>query len=171
MKGGSLMFSWTNPYTPPEKAGVTEGTISVPTFVPSDWRLTKRDTAGNRYLCYNTETGGYAELDINQNNIANIYGNSSVAANEQLPLISGRSAYVRLRLFGPASDAECNCISGLAPVSVAVNVTLPTGVSVTTENIQDIFGVVCSVFSEPQSEGTVVPFDDAAEMSMGAINK
>jgi hypothetical protein len=166
------MFNWTNPYTPPEKAGVTAGTINVPTFVPSDWRLTKRDAAsGNRYICSNTETGGYAELDINQTNVANIYGNSNVAANEQLSLLSGRSAYVRLRLFGPAADETCDCMSGLAPVSVSMNVTLPTGVTITDGNIQDIVGVVCSVFSEAITSGTVVPMSDAVEMSLGAINK
>lgn len=166
------MFNWINPYSSPESAEVTAGTITVPTFVPSHWRLTKRDAAsGNRYICTDPETGGYAELDINQTNVANIYGNSNVAANEQLSLVSGRSAYVRLRLFGSATSTDCECISGVAPVSVSMNVTLPTGVTITDDDIQDIVGVVCSVFSEPITSGTVVPMSDAVEMTFGAINK
>lgn len=164
------MLSWTNPYSPPTIAGVTAGTLSVPTFVPSDWRLTKRDAAGNKYVHYN-ENGGFAELEVNQTVVNNIYGNSGVAANEQVALLQGRSAYARLRLFGPASDAKCECMSGLAPISVAMNITVPTGTTVTTANIQDIAGVLVSVFSDAITSGTVVPFDDALDMSMGAINK
>lgn len=164
------MFSWTNPYTPPEMAGVTAGTVSVPPFRPLDWRLTSRTANGNKYVCYNP-AGGIAELEVNQTNVSNIYGNSNVAANEQLPLLSGRSAYVRLRMFGFAEEIDCDSMSGLAPLSVSVNVTVPTGCQITTKNIQDVLSVALSAFSEPDISGQVEPMSDTMEMAMGAINK
>jgi hypothetical protein len=132
--------------------------------------LTNRTANGNKYVNYNPERG-FAELEISQTNVSNIYGNSGVAANEQLALLTGRSAYVRLRLFGYASDPDCECASGLAPISVSVNVTFPTGVQVTTQDIQDVAAVALSAFTTPLTSGEVEPFDDAYNMALGAINK
>lgn len=163
------MLNWVNVYAPPEKAGVTPGTLTVPPFVNSDWKLTNRSTNGNKYVCYNKDGYGYAELEINNNTVSNLYGNSAVAANEQLPLVTGRSAYCRLRVFGVARDEAEQADVGLAPLSVAMNVTLPTGLALATDDIQDVASVVISALSTVV-DNTVEPYGGTLDVSLGAVN-
>lgn len=166
-----MLYTWTSPYPAPKVTGVTEGTLKVPTLVSSDWRPAKTDR-GSRFISVQTESGGYAELDVNSTVIATPYGNSSVSVNERLPLTELRSAYVRLRSFGTttSTDANCQCSGGLAPVTISLNVGLPSGVTVTVEQLQELLGIAVSALSEAVTTGTVVPLSAASEVSRGAIN-
>lgn len=167
------MMHYIPAYTPPSIAGVTNGTISVPPFKGQDWRLKDRNADGNKYVYFNNENGGQAELEIRSSVVSNIYGNSGVLANQQLPLLQGKSAYVRLRCFGPVEqDPECGCTTGLAPVSASVNVTFPSGVNVTLENIQDILSVAISALSVVDTDNNeVIPLGDSLAIANGAVNK
>lgn len=164
------MFEWTNPYAPSEEEAAQAGTISVPPFILSDWRLVKNDATGVRYV-HLDENLGYAELDLNSNTVNNLYGNSSVAGNEQLTLLKGRSVYARLRLFGLAVDPQGP--NGLAPISVSMNITIPTGVALMENDLQEVVQTLLSAFATPQhnSDEACKPFSDVLEMSRGALLK
>jgi hypothetical protein len=163
------MFEWQNPYSPSTEAGQA-GTMKVPSFILSDWRLVKNDATGVRYV-HLGEDPGYAELDLNSTTVNNLYGNSSVAGNEQLTLLKGRSVYARLRLFGLAVDPQGP--NGLAPISVSMNITVPTGVVLLENDLQEIVETLLSAFSTPtrSADEEVKPLSDVMEMSRGALLK
>lgn len=161
--------TWTNPYPAPVVTGVTEGTLKVPTIKTQDWNLLTQVPGRNRYI--SVTDNGYAELEIAASTVSSPYGNSKVAPNEAIPGLVGQSAYVRLRCFGAVNDPDCQCMDdALAPVSVSVNVTIPSGITITDSDIASIAGVALSALSTAITSGTVVPFNNAKDIALGAIN-
>lgn len=164
-------MTWITPYATPSVTGVTAGTISVPTLIPQDWALAKSEVGKNRYISANAN-GGYIELDVASSTVSTPYGQSKVAANEAIVGLVGQSAYIRVRAFGSVQSAcEGDCTDGqLAPVSVAINVTTPSGVTITNEQLQELVGIAVSGLSDVVTEGTVVPLSHVPEIALGAIN-
>lgn len=161
--------TWNNPYPAPTKAGVTEGTLKVPTLIPQDWNLITQVPGRNRYIA--TSSNGYAELEIASSAVSSPYGNSKVAPNQAIIGLVGQSAYVRLRMFGTVTDPECTCKDdAVAPVSVSINVTIPSGIAISNSELQSIAGVALSALSNAVTSGTVVPLDNASDVALGAIN-
>lgn len=166
------MMSWTPAYTASNPTGVTSGTITVPTLKPADWTIKSHSADRSEYINRNAD-GGYTELQIASTNVSNPYGSSKVAQNEQIPGLAARSAYVRLREFGVASvpaEATCCAPSGLAGVTCSINMSLPSGVTITTQQMQDLLGIAISALSAAITNGTVVPLSNVDEIVLGATD-
>lgn len=171
-KDDMAILSWTPAYTASNPTGVTSGTITVPTLKPADWTIKSHSADRSEYINRNAD-GGYTELQIASTNVSNPYGASKVAQNEQIPGLASRSAYVRLREFGLASapaDSACCPIGGLAGVTCSVNITLPSGVNVTTKQMQDLLGIAISALSSAITTGTVIPLSNVDEVVLGATD-
>lgn len=168
-----INLTWTPAYTASNPTGVTSGTITVPTLLPSDWTVKSHTSDRSEYINRNAN-GGYSELQISTANITNPYGNSRVALNEQIPGLATRSAYVRLRQFGVASEdsasSACCSVGGLAGVTCSLNFAIPTGVTITTKQMQDMLGIVISTMSSAITSGTVVPLSNVDEIVLGAVD-
>jgi hypothetical protein len=166
------MLTWTNPISA-QMTTEGSGAIQVPIINPGAWALQKMGEGRNKYICANVQ-GGYAELEIASSTVGAPYGQSKVAANETIPGLVGNSAYIRLRAFGQAEAKDSvdlpGLVEGLAPVSVSVNVTVPSGVTVTTQQMQELAGAAISALSTVDGEGIVVPFSNVPEVALGAVN-
>lgn len=174
------MYIWTPGYVQSTPAGTTDGTLTIPTLKPSDFHLVEEKAGETIYRASSADGSLGAvfgtELHVSCSEVNNPYNAltkaSKTPANMRIPGLSSRNAYVRVVAAGSATDEDEPGIlpDAVAPVTCSVNLGIPMGVQVTTEQLKAQLALAVAALSNIVTSGTVSALSDAVPISIGAVN-
>lgn len=173
------MYIWTPGYTQSTPAGTTDGTLTIPTLKPSDFHLVEEKVGETIYRATSQDGSIGAicgtELHVSCSEVSNPYNAltkaSKTPANMRVPGLTSRNAYVRVVAAGSVRDEGTDILpDAVAPITCSVNLGIPMGVSITTEQLKAQLALAVAALSNIVTTGTVSALSDAVPISIGAVN-
>lgn len=173
------MYIWTPGYTQSTPAGTTDGTLTIPTLKPSDFHLIEEKVGETIYRATSQDGSIGAicgtELHVSCSEVSNPYNAltkaSKTPANMRVPGLTSRNAYVRVVATGSVIDESTGILpDAVAPITCSVNLGIPMGVSITTEQLKAQLALAVAALSNIITTGTVSALSDAVPISIGAVN-
>lgn len=173
------MYIWTPGYTQSTPAGTTDGTLKIPTLKPSDFHLIEEKAGETIYRATSSDGSLGAvfgtELHVSCSEVSNPYNAltkaSKTPVNMRIPGLSSRNAYVRVVAAGTATDEGGGTLpAAIAPVTCSVNIGIPMGVNLSTEQLREQLALAVAALSNVVTTGTVSVLSDAVPVSIGAVN-
>jgi hypothetical protein len=168
-----LLHNWTPVYPAPlEVAGVTPGTIEVPTIVPADWSLLESTADSAEFLLTGTEQNvpALSKISFKCSTVSNPYNmdkQNAIPLSLQVPGLTARKVYSQYTAIGTVTDDQNNMY--FVPVKTSVMFELPTGVDISKDDLMNQMQIQLSGLSKVVVDGNVEPFDRVFAMANGAL--
>jgi hypothetical protein len=166
--------NFTPIWTPTSPAGVTDGTISVPTIQPDQWSL--KEAEADRAVYYFAEDDiimpSMPRVELQCRTVSNPYGadkQNYIPLALQVPGLTSRKVYLNFTQVGTVQPACETCDMRLVPIRSSIMFEIPIGASIHVDDLVIQTQAMLAWLGRAITDGTVEPLDRVPSMANGSL--